>query len=95
MSRDVARHSGRGAYRAVAAQGAATVGRERPKLFAVERSRRLRAVVCRLLWMGTPKGASGCGDALGRSRANRFGSFPEGCRGPRRTHHRAVVEIRL
>src|SRR5437879_422836 len=49
VSRDVARHGGRHGYRAVAADEAACAGRERPKLFAVERSPRLRAVVCRQL----------------------------------------------
>jgi IS30 family transposase len=46
ISREVARHGGRGGYRAVAADTAACAARERPKLFAVERSPRLRAVVC-------------------------------------------------
>ena len=46
ISRDVARHGGREHYRAVAADEAARAARERPKLFAVERSPRLRAVVC-------------------------------------------------
>ncbi len=45
VSRDVARHGGRGGYRAVAADTTARAARERPKLFAVERSARLRAVV--------------------------------------------------
>ena len=36
-------------YRAAAADTAARAGRERPKLFAVERSPRLRAVVCQQL----------------------------------------------
>jgi transposase, IS30 family len=49
VSREVARHGGRVLYRAGAADEAAGVGRERPKLFAVERSARLRAVVCRQL----------------------------------------------
>ena len=49
ISRDVARHGGRGGYRAVAADSTACVGRGRPKVFAVERSPRLRAVVCRQL----------------------------------------------
>lgn len=46
MSRDVARHGGRGDYRVAATDVAAGAARERPKLFAVERSPRLRAVVC-------------------------------------------------
>ena len=46
ISREVARHGGRERYRAAAADSAACAGRERPKLFAVERSPRLRAVVC-------------------------------------------------
>lgn len=49
ISREVARHGGRGGYRAVAADEAACAARERPKRFAVERSPRLRAVVCRQL----------------------------------------------
>ena len=47
VSRDVARHGGRAGYRGVVAEQAACAARERPKLFAVERSARLRAVVCR------------------------------------------------
>ena len=47
VSRDVARHGGRSGYRAVAAEQMACAARERPKLLAVERSARLRAVVCR------------------------------------------------
>jgi IS30 family transposase len=46
ISRDVARHGGRVGYRAAGADAAACVGRERPKPYAVERSPRLRAVVC-------------------------------------------------
>ena len=38
ISREVARHGGRQRYRAAAAHEAACAGRERPKLFAVERS---------------------------------------------------------
>ena len=53
ISREVARHGGRTDYRAAAAQTAACAGRERPKRFAVERSPRLRAVVCQC-------GAGGC-----------------------------------
>lgn len=49
ISREVARHGGRVHYRAAAAHEAACAGRERPKLFAVERSPRLRAVVCQQL----------------------------------------------
>ena len=49
ISRDVARHGGRAAYRAVTADSEACAARERPKLFAVERSPRLRAIVCRRL----------------------------------------------
>ena len=49
ISREVARHGGREHYRAAAADIAACAGRQRPKLFAVERSPRLRAVVCRQL----------------------------------------------
>lgn len=52
ISREVARHGGRERYRAAAAHEAACAGRERPKLFAVERSPRLRAVVCRQLRAG-------------------------------------------
>ncbi len=46
ISREVARHGGRERYRAAAADEAACAARERPKVFAVERSPRLRAVVC-------------------------------------------------
>ena len=49
ISREVARHGGRQRYRAAAAHEAACAGRERPKLFAVQRSPRLRAVVCQQL----------------------------------------------
>lgn len=49
VSRDVARHGGCAGYRAVAADTAACTARGRPKPFAVERSPRLRAVVCRQL----------------------------------------------
>jgi len=49
ISREVGRHGGRERYRAAAADTAARAGRERPKLFAVERSPRLRAVVCQQL----------------------------------------------
>ena len=52
ISREVARHGGRARYRAAAAHEAACAGRERPKLFAVERSPRLRAVVCQQLRAG-------------------------------------------
>ncbi|MGI9002103.1 MAG: IS30 family transposase [Pseudonocardia sp.] len=46
ISREVARHGGREHYWAAAADTVACAARERPKLFAVERSPRLRAVVC-------------------------------------------------
>jgi transposase, IS30 family len=49
ISREVGRHGGRGGYRAVGADTVACAARERPKLLAVERSARLRAVVCRQL----------------------------------------------
>lgn len=49
VSRDVARHGGRGGYRAVMADTTACAARERPKLFAVERCARLREVVWRQL----------------------------------------------
>jgi transposase, IS30 family len=52
ISREVARHGGRARYRAAAAHEAACAGRERPKLFAVERSPRLRAVVGQQLRQG-------------------------------------------
>ena len=52
VSRDVARHGGREHYRAAAAHEAARAGRERPKLLAVERSARLRAVVSAQLRQG-------------------------------------------
>lgn len=49
VSRDVARHGGRSGYRAVAADASAAVGRRRPKVYAVDRSPRLQAVVTELL----------------------------------------------
>ena len=52
ISREVGRHGGRERYRVAAADSAARAGRERPKLFAVERSPRLRAVVCQQLREG-------------------------------------------
>jgi IS30 family transposase len=52
VSREVARHGGRTGYRAVAADAAACAARERPKLYAVERSPQLRAVVCHQLRYG-------------------------------------------
>jgi IS30 family transposase len=52
ISREVGRHGGRAGYRAVAADSTAGVARERVKLFAVERSPRLRAVVGALLQAG-------------------------------------------
>jgi IS30 family transposase len=45
ISREVAQHRGRALYRAAAAHEAVCAWWERPKLFAVERSPRLRAVV--------------------------------------------------
>ena len=58
ISREVARHGGRDRYRAAAAHTAAGAGRERPKQLAVERSPRLRAVVCQQLrdgWLWVPR----------------------------------------
>jgi IS30 family transposase len=52
VSREVGRHGGRAGYRAVAADEAACAARERAKLYAVERSPRLRAVVCHQLRHG-------------------------------------------
>jgi IS30 family transposase len=49
ISREVGRHGGRVGYRAAAADEAACASRRRRKVFAVERSPRLRAVVCRQL----------------------------------------------
>ena len=57
VSRDVARHGGRSGYRAVIAEQTACAARERPKLLAVERSPRLRAVVCRQLRCGWSPGS--------------------------------------
>ena len=57
VSREVARHGGRAGYRAVVAEQAACAARERPKLLAVERSARLRAVVCRQLRCGWSPGS--------------------------------------
>jgi IS30 family transposase len=52
ISREVGRHGGRAGYPAVGADSAAGIRRERPKLFAVERCARLRAVVGELLRAG-------------------------------------------
>jgi IS30 family transposase len=57
VSREVARHGGRAGYRAVSADTAATVARQRPKLFAVERSARLRNVVVERLRAGWSPGS--------------------------------------
>ncbi len=57
VSRDVARHGGRAGYRGVVADQRACAARERPKLLAVERSPRLRAVVCRQLRCGWSPGS--------------------------------------
>jgi IS30 family transposase len=52
VSREVARHGGRGGYRAALAERAAAVGRSRPKAMAVDRSPGLRSVVLDLLRPG-------------------------------------------
>src|ERR1700712_3875859 len=52
VSREVSRHGGRDEYRATAAETAAAAARARPKLFAVERSPRLRQVVIERLRSG-------------------------------------------
>src|SRR6476661_2664202 len=52
ISREVGGQPARERYRAAAADTAACAGRERSKLFAVERSPRLRAVVCQQLREG-------------------------------------------
>jgi len=52
VSREVARHGGRAGYRAMAADTAAATARCRPKLFAVDRSPRLRKVVIEWLRAG-------------------------------------------
>ncbi len=57
VSREVTRHGGRERYRAAAAHEAACAARQRPKLFAVERSPRLRAVVCQQLRQGWSPGS--------------------------------------
>src|SRR6187399_3082365 len=49
ISREVARHGGRGGYRAASADQQATAARERPKKMAVDRSPRLRLIVTDLL----------------------------------------------
>jgi IS30 family transposase len=49
ISRDVARHGGRGQYRAVTADSSAVAGRQRPKVYAVDRCPRLQTVVTELL----------------------------------------------
>jgi IS30 family transposase len=57
ISREVARHGGRTGYRAAGAEVAAAASRQRPKLFAVERSPRLRAVVIERLRAGCSPGS--------------------------------------
>ncbi len=57
ISREVTRHGGRGGYRAVDADEVAGAERARPKRLAVERSPRLRAVVCRQLRAGWSPGS--------------------------------------
>lgn len=52
VSREIGRHGGRAGYRAVAAEQAARADRQRPKVYAVERSPRLRSVVTELLRTG-------------------------------------------
>src|SRR4051812_30899957 len=52
VSRDVARHGGRAQYRAVTADQYAAACRQRPKVYAVDRSPRLQAVVTELLQGG-------------------------------------------
>jgi transposase, IS30 family len=52
VSRDVARHGGRAQYRAVTADESAEAGRQRPKVYAVDRSPQLQAVVKELLKTG-------------------------------------------
>ena len=52
VSREVARQGGRTGHLAVAANTTAEVARERPRLLAVERCARLRAVVGELLRVG-------------------------------------------
>lgn len=52
VSREVARHGGRDGYRAVTADAVAAVGRSRPKVMAVDRSTRVRALVWSLLRRG-------------------------------------------
>lgn len=58
--REVARHGGRGVYRAERAQRAAAVSRPRPKVLAVDRDLVLRARVLGLLRIGwSPASISG------------------------------------
>jgi len=57
VSREVARRGGRAGYRAAAAQEAAEAARRRPRLLAVDRSTRLRAVVTHLLRQGWSPGS--------------------------------------
>jgi IS30 family transposase len=49
VSREVARHGGRQEYRAAVADERACAARARPKRLAVDRSPRLREIVCRQL----------------------------------------------
>ncbi|MET7375337.1 hypothetical protein ABZS36_22640 [Micromonospora arida] len=61
VPREVARHGGRAGYRAVTADSTATAARRRPKLFAVDRSPRLRSVVVERLRAGwSPASIAGC-----------------------------------
>src|SRR3954454_12935185 len=81
VSREVGRHGGREGYRAVAAQEVARAGRERPKRFAVERSPRLRAVVCAQLRAGPSPQRSPPTSTTPR-RDGHLGRFPFGTGGP-------------
>ena len=57
VSREIARHGGRDAYRAAAAEDRARTGRARPKTLAVDRHPRRRAAVMRLMRGGWSPGA--------------------------------------
>jgi IS30 family transposase len=57
VSREVARHGGRGGYRAVGAEHVALAARSRPKVMAVDRAPGLRSVVLDLLRLGWSPGS--------------------------------------
>jgi IS30 family transposase len=81
VSREVARHGGRDGYRAVAADAVAAVGRSRPKVMAVDRSARVRALV----WLLLRRGWSPASIAGRLARDDRVGD-------PGRVSHEAIYQ---